>query len=672
MASQERIEDAGEKIGGARKDFYKNALSQADLEQMNNQEKVEFITRDNIWPSKPLEVFQQEEVDCDVALFIRALRNAIPKQITDPDHAATFYEFVAKLRDSVTHLKTSDEINIRAGEPSQLEKALIGADIFHLLQSQDPFENHTECRLSQQYKTLLQSYPKGCKLGLHLENLPSFFARSKASYNHHALWDEDKDTWLFPSRMNSKEMYEFIQKLNEKSQLKRKHTQALAANEKKEPNTYLSRPHLDHVQRTGLPDEREGRDIKPDDFLEAFGFRACEFGNWLPQSERQDVLNRAYDAFCTLARILNIDKTFLSLNGSLALAFGSRGKGKALAHYEPARKVINLTRLKGAGYLAHEFFHALDHHLGIYLQTEIKTLDSTELRGLPFATRFLWQLKENQLPSDYADLITTEFNLVNRNKCFEPLISTVNALFTRPGTESEAKVSAEGSVRKICHQMRYAIRDGLQKLLVQPNNKVRNSLANVADQVTKDICEEIKKGRRPGILMIEENPAIKQLLEIIHIALDSPRYSQAIRPIQPIINMLFNEYQTATNREALLQSAHMKETFHTQYFRDAQTLDKRRSKPYWATPHEIAARGFETYVQDSCAELDWRDDYLVHGTEEERFLKYEASPYPMTQDRKRIRAAFNDFTTFLRCDFYPSLENENNETQPSTHRPRMA
>ena len=32
-----------------------------------------------------------------------------------------------------------------------------------------------------------------------------------------------------------------------------------------------------------------------------------------------------------------------------------------MAHYEPARNVINLTRLKGAGSLAHEWGHALDY-----------------------------------------------------------------------------------------------------------------------------------------------------------------------------------------------------------------------------------------------------------------------------------------------------------------------
>ena len=50
---------------------------------------------------------------------------------------------------------------------------------------------------------------------------------------------------------------------------------------------------------------------------------------------------------------------------SLAIAFGARGSGSALAHFEPARNVINLTKLKGAGSLAHEWGHALDFFLGM-------------------------------------------------------------------------------------------------------------------------------------------------------------------------------------------------------------------------------------------------------------------------------------------------------------------
>lgn len=50
--------------------------------------------------------------------------------------------------------------------------------------------------------------------------------------------------------------------------------------------------------------------------------------------------------------------------GTLAIAFGARGSGNAAAHYEPLRTVINLTKMHGAGSLAHEWWHGLDDYLG--------------------------------------------------------------------------------------------------------------------------------------------------------------------------------------------------------------------------------------------------------------------------------------------------------------------
>ena len=114
-------------------------------------------------------------------------------------------------------------------------------------------------------------------------------------------------------------------------------------------------------------DRRGGKDITPEDFSKAFGFRGVQFGNWVESEKRQEDLNSAYDALLDLAEIINVPPKALSLNGSLGLAFGARGSGgksAASAHYEPAKVVINLTKKKGAGSLAHEWFHALDNYFG--------------------------------------------------------------------------------------------------------------------------------------------------------------------------------------------------------------------------------------------------------------------------------------------------------------------
>ncbi|MBR4877916.1 MAG: hypothetical protein IKU14_09420, partial [Rhodocyclaceae bacterium] len=118
--------------------------------------------------------------------------------------------------------------------------------------------------------------------------------------------------------------------------------------------------------RTGK-DWRKGKDATKEMFTEAFGFRGVEFGNWVGQGkgakERQGLLNQAYDALQDLADILGIDSRAISLNGSLGLSFGARGNGgQFAAKFQPDVLVIALTKTRGAGTLAHEWFHALDNY----------------------------------------------------------------------------------------------------------------------------------------------------------------------------------------------------------------------------------------------------------------------------------------------------------------------
>lgn len=109
-------------------------------------------------------------------------------------------------------------------------------------------------------------------------------------------------------------------------------------------------------------DWRRGKDVTAEDFRNTFGFRGVEFGNWTNQQERQRALNQAYDAFIDLSEATGISPQGLSLGGELGMAFGARGNGSAAAHYESRKVVINLTKTQGAGTLAHEWWHAIDNY----------------------------------------------------------------------------------------------------------------------------------------------------------------------------------------------------------------------------------------------------------------------------------------------------------------------
>ena len=109
-------------------------------------------------------------------------------------------------------------------------------------------------------------------------------------------------------------------------------------------------------------DYRDGKDIPAEEFRTTFGFRGVEFGNWMTQEDRRKALNECYDALMDLAAVCKVSPRALSLGGTLGMAFGARGGGRFSAHYEPGKLVINLTKTKGAGSLAHEWFHALDNY----------------------------------------------------------------------------------------------------------------------------------------------------------------------------------------------------------------------------------------------------------------------------------------------------------------------
>ena len=131
----------------------------------------------------------------------------------------------------------------------------------------------------------------------------------------------------------------------------------------------------ENTPRTGIL-KREG-DVTPEQFQETFGFRGVEFGEWVENKNRQENLNKAYDALTDMAEVLRLPPRAMSLNGTLGLAFGARGRGGSnapLAHYEPVKVVINLTKNKGAGSLGHEWFHALDNYFGRKEKTEVTAM----------------------------------------------------------------------------------------------------------------------------------------------------------------------------------------------------------------------------------------------------------------------------------------------------------
>lgn len=129
---------------------------------------------------------------------------------------------------------------------------------------------------------------------------------------------------------------------------------------------------LDFIKRVGgivIPpkflDDVKLKDKSLNPVYSVFGFESMEFGNALKDVRAREKVRHFLAAMTDLAEILDVDIKQFNELGQLSIAFATRGQGKALAHYEPGRKIINLTDKRGDGSLGHEWGHYLDNLLTI-------------------------------------------------------------------------------------------------------------------------------------------------------------------------------------------------------------------------------------------------------------------------------------------------------------------
>lgn len=141
----------------------------------------------------------------------------------------------------------------------------------------------------------------------------------------------------------------------------------------------------------------------PNLVMERFNLRSVEFGNWLNERERQEMLYGTAAGLDDMAKVLGVEPRMMGLNGLLGVALGARGRGgMAKAHYEPVPySIINLTKEKGANSLAHEFAHGLDNVLGYYQNTG------------SFASDQVYQsvIASSTIPDDPAPALAVYYNI---------------------------------------------------------------------------------------------------------------------------------------------------------------------------------------------------------------------------------------------------------------------
>ena len=198
------------------------------------------------------------------------------------------------------------------------------------------------------------------------------------------------------------------------------------------------------AEREGVQHRMEGEDISSDRLKDTFGFKGVNFGNWMlgkaNEKERQLHLNHAFDSFMDLAQVLEVPPKALSLDGMLGLAIGAQGTGKYAAHFVPGVNEINLTRTSGAGSLAHEFGHALDH----YFARQAGLVRMTD----PYLTEYATRPVESDRVIDGNNMKVKTFGEDIRPEIVQAFKSIVQAMNQRQTTPEETALKNKLSLAR--------------------------------------------------------------------------------------------------------------------------------------------------------------------------------------------------------------------------------
>lgn len=416
-------------------------------------------------------------------------------------------------------------------------------------------------------------------------------------------------------------------------------------------------PRPDKVRRIG-PARREG-DAKGDDFLRDFGFRGVEFGNWEAQDERQTVMNHAYDALMDLADVLGVPPRALGLNGELALAFGARGQGLsgARAHYEPDYGVINLTKMSGAGSLAHEWMHAADHYFG----RQDGKASAERVKNERGDTVF-----KASGASDFASYGTRGEKSAMRAELREAYDAVISTMLTKAEKYVEDTQKADRFVQEARNDVAQAlqrIRDYLSKPV---QYKKRNNQPASAEQLAAfdEIANKIIEGEYLELQWVRSdkarsrfggyrwsNDGLQALSDIFKQARGSSGFNSTNQ--SGVFDNLAGNIKRYAARLKMLADAQSETTkerkLPTSFATEAKRIDQGRASDYWATPHEMAARAFQSYVEDRVADRGGKSDFLTYGTNVALPTPWGwARPFPEGDERKAIDKAFDRFVGVLR------------------------
>ena len=644
LANDKRtIQDFGKRIGGAKKEVWASrGLRVEDLAEMTDVEIVKYVTKNMVWPKPDYDVMLKEEnVDKVLIYYKKQVRDGVavkPISFTKGE-IETYIKFVGiikELIDSMTALPEQYELletlrkkgilaentiyitpsmEFRNYYGNKLHKKLfitaytlgknMKRDKFGYSEEEKILSNYAIMKINNSNTEILKTTREEDYLRVKVSPFASvyFYSNDKVKISDVDINDkyivyEAESRKLIGANFDTYGVAkEFTLTIGKEIELKRKAI-------RKEKKKALTPPMLSSIERTG-EDVIGSRIIDGQVYLDEFNFKGGEFGNWLNDKERQGSLDYGYVAFCDLANILGIDKNSISFKGNLSIAFGARGRGNALAHYEPDREVINLTKMRGAGSLAHEWIHGLDHYLG----------------------------EQYGIHTFLSEKVYSNSNIMNEIPSF---IELLNKIKYRDMTKDEIKAENMKELDRLTKDMKLVLKDE------ELNNDGEKKKER--DRLLNEIVKEaiLNKDSDKPIYVYGKNGVVSESVQnfIKFVEETTGKYN---RYKESMIGCDQAQLQELYRK---MGKSDIKVKIETKFYKDAIKIDNNCTKAghgYWASIVELLARAGACYIKDKLKEQGKRNDYLCGHADMPPVVVDGESYYtsPQGEERVVINAAFD-------------------------------
>lgn len=640
-----KIEDFGKKIGGARKDIWaERGLSVDDLSDMNLAEKYKYATKNNVFKKPDFQEMVDNGLPVRVAYFIKTVRDALPPKpvftvnesnddLLAEEKIKGYVEFICGFKEALLNIHTDEDIlsfyddvikdvyvkNISTYSIVPTEKShgcltnkLLKAcqvSRYGLIDFDRKIKKKQFC-YSEHDKKIdgfeIAKYDDSCEFEKDRERTVlkkkvingSYFYYPKDEFADASKWIKDTYYVLYKSSIvaNNLSMEQAKETVERMADLKAATVEATEPEKKKRKSKFVPKQ-LEHIERTGPSFGIDENNLADGDmYLNTFGFAGGEFGNWMSEKDRQASLNFGYDALMDLADALEIEPEDISLGGELSIAFGSRGRAGAFAHYEPLYQVINLTKMKGAGSLAHEWGHALDNILS------------------------------RKFNSSGIDTWLTDCNKDGLSSV-EELMHTIK--YRQPTDEERRK-----AWKKDCDYYENYLYSGLSHGMDEHYGK--KVLDNFKDEISALLHDGDYDEVKTKELIFKMSRNYKDLTgRELHRSVKES-FMEDVAAFKKQYNKPLSEVRCSKRR--------------TDFFSNSIKFDSLFSKEargYWQSNKELFARAFACYVMDK---LPYKSDYLCgHANSARSSLNGETiRAYPVGAEREAINKCFDKMIAELK------------------------